>query len=97
MLRTCATSRTSALPVDSSCSITSLRTARANARRRGIVQGYTVLTGESVTENHPASDWVRERYRVLRDDIATALRHGRWRMARSTVGQRYSRPARSSG
>src|SRR3954453_1977511 len=31
-----------------------VRTARMNVERHGIVQGYSVLTGESVTENHPA-------------------------------------------
>lgn len=51
-----------------------VRTARANVGRRGIVQGYTVLTGESVTENHPARDWVRERFTVLRGEIASAIR-----------------------
>ncbi|WP_028050561.1 TetR/AcrR family transcriptional regulator [Cellulomonas sp. URHD0024] len=50
-----------------------LRTARMNVDRRGIVQGYTVLTGESVTENHPARAWVTDRFRVLRDEIKTAL------------------------
>ena len=41
--------------------------------RRGIVQGYTVLTGESVTENHPARAWVTERFAVLRSEIQAAL------------------------
>src|SRR3954468_13218708 len=50
-----------------------LRTARMNVERRGIVQGYTVLTGESVTENHPARTWVTERFAVLRGEIRTAL------------------------
>jgi AcrR family transcriptional regulator len=50
-----------------------LRTARANVERRGIVQGYTVLTGESVTENHPARGWVTDRFAVLRGEIRTAL------------------------
>lgn len=50
-----------------------VRTARMNADRRGIVQGYTVLTGESVTENHPARGWVTHRFSVLRGEIADAI------------------------
>lgn len=50
-----------------------LRTARMNVERRGIVQGYTVLTGESVTENHPARTWVTERFTVLRGEIQSAI------------------------
>jgi hypothetical protein len=46
---------------------------RANAHRRGIVQGYAVLTGESVTENHPARDWVRNRFTILRGEISSAV------------------------
>jgi AcrR family transcriptional regulator len=49
-------------------------TARLNAERRGIVQAYSVLTGEAVTEGHPASDWVRHRFTVLRAEIVAALR-----------------------
>lgn len=50
-----------------------VRTARMNADRRGIVQGYTVLTGESVTENHPARGWVTNRFSILRGEIADAI------------------------
>ncbi len=50
-----------------------VRTARMNVERRGIVQGYSVLTGESVTENHPARDWVANRFRILRGEIAEAV------------------------
>lgn len=50
-----------------------VRTARANERRRGIVQGFTVLTGESVTEDHPARDWVIDRYTTLRGQIVHAV------------------------
>ncbi|MDO8147223.1 TetR/AcrR family transcriptional regulator [Isoptericola sp. b515] len=49
-------------------------TARRNADRRGIVQAYTVLTGEAVTDGHPAADRARTRFGVLREDIASALR-----------------------
>jgi len=50
-----------------------MRTARMNVDRRGIVQGYTVLTAESVTEDHPARDWVTQRFTVLRGEIADAI------------------------
>ncbi|SDC82545.1 transcriptional regulator, TetR family [Sanguibacter gelidistatuariae] len=49
-------------------------TARMNAERRGIVQAYTVLAGESVTDGHPAGPWVTSRFEVLRAEIAAALR-----------------------
>ncbi|GGM20825.1 TetR/AcrR family transcriptional regulator [Promicromonospora citrea] len=49
-------------------------TARLNADRRGIVQAYAVLTGESVTDGHPASSWVAERFSVLRGEISQAVR-----------------------
>ncbi|WP_418275038.1 TetR/AcrR family transcriptional regulator [Isoptericola jiangsuensis] len=50
-----------------------LRTARMNADRRGIVQAYAVLTGEAVTDGHPAAERVRERFEVLRGEIHRAL------------------------
>jgi AcrR family transcriptional regulator len=45
-----------------------------NIERRGLVQAYAVLTGESVTDGHPAAPWVRNRFTNLRADIAQALR-----------------------
>lgn len=51
-----------------------VRTAAANAQRDGIVQAYAVLTGESVTDGHPAAGWVRSRFEVLRGEIEAALR-----------------------
>ncbi len=51
-----------------------VKTAAINAERPGIVQAYTVLTGEAVTDGHPASAWVTERFTGLRADIAGALR-----------------------
>jgi len=48
-------------------------TARLNADRRGIVQAYAVLTGESVTDGHPAAAWVSERFSVLRGEISQAV------------------------
>lgn len=50
-----------------------VRTVRANAARPGIVQGYTVLVGESVTQGHPARDWVVQRFAVLRGQVADAV------------------------
>ncbi|GEL99470.1 TetR/AcrR family transcriptional regulator [Cellulomonas terrae] len=50
-----------------------VRTARMNVERRGIVQGYTVLTGESVTEDHPARGWVTNRFTILRGEIQAAI------------------------
>jgi len=50
-----------------------VRTVRANEGRPGIVQGFTVLVGESVTEGHPARAWVTHRYEVLRGQIADAV------------------------
>ncbi|MCF2532598.1 TetR/AcrR family transcriptional regulator [Yinghuangia soli] len=47
-----------------------------NARQPGIVQLFTVLTGEAVTTDHPAHGWAQERYRLLSTSIATALQHG---------------------
>ena len=51
-----------------------LRTVAMNTERTGIVQAYTVLSAESVTEDHPAQDWFRDRFDGLRDDLAEALR-----------------------
>jgi len=50
-----------------------MRTARMNVDRPGIVQGYSVLTGESVTENHPARAWVTDRFTILRGEIQAAI------------------------
>lgn len=51
-----------------------VNTARANAKRAGIVQAYAVLSVESVTENHPAQDFFRARFEGLRTIVADALR-----------------------
>lgn len=49
-----------------------------NATRPGIVQAFTVLVGDSVTEGHPAQALFRERYARVRAGGADALRaaHG---------------------
>ncbi len=49
-------------------------TARRNAERPGIVQVYTVLSAESVTDDHPATVYFQERYRTLRREIDAAFR-----------------------
>lgn len=51
-----------------------LRTVQKNVERTGIVQAYTVLSAESVTEGHPAQAWFRDRFDVLRAELAAALR-----------------------
>jgi AcrR family transcriptional regulator len=50
-----------------------VRTAFENARRAGIVQVYTVLSGESVTDEHPAREFFEERYTTLRREVSTAF------------------------
>ena len=51
-----------------------VRTMIRNATRPGIVQVYTVLSAESVTEEHPAKEFFQERYRVLRGEVDEAFR-----------------------
>lgn len=48
-------------------------TARRNAKRPGIVQTYAVLSADSVTDNHPAQDYFRDRFTQLRVMIARSL------------------------
>ncbi len=50
-----------------------VRTAHANARRPGIVQAYTVLSSESVTDGHPGREYFEERYTTLRREITEAF------------------------
>lgn len=50
-----------------------VQTARRNTTRPGIVQAYTALSGESVTEDHPARPWFEARYDGLRDMVREAL------------------------
>lgn len=47
-----------------------------NARQPGLVQLFTVLTGEAVTTDHPAHGWAQERYRVLTTSLTTSFRNG---------------------
>lgn len=50
-----------------------VKTAATNAERPGIVQAYTVLVGESVTENHPGRAFFAERFAGLRTMVANAV------------------------
>ncbi|WP_371674555.1 TetR/AcrR family transcriptional regulator [Streptomyces sp. NBC_00289] len=45
-----------------------------NAMRPGIIQTFSALLGESVTEGHPAREYFTERYTRVRVSMATALR-----------------------
>jgi AcrR family transcriptional regulator len=49
-------------------------TAQRNALRAGVVQVYTVLSAESVTEDHPARKFFTERYETLRRSVDDAFR-----------------------
>lgn len=49
-------------------------TATRNAEREGIVRLYAVLSAESVTDDHPAQTYFRDRYDGLRTFVADALR-----------------------
>ena len=50
-----------------------VKTVEENTHRRGVVQTFAVLSGESVADGHPAQDYFRERTRGLRDKLADAL------------------------
>ena len=45
-----------------------------NATLPGLVQSFTVLSADSVTENHPAKPFFTERYRTMRTVLIGALR-----------------------
>ncbi|MBZ3900466.1 MULTISPECIES: TetR/AcrR family transcriptional regulator [Streptomyces] len=45
-----------------------------NAMRPGIIQTFSALLGESVTEGHPARDYFTERYGRVRETMAAVLR-----------------------
>ncbi|MET9500548.1 TetR/AcrR family transcriptional regulator [Streptomyces sp. NPDC006622] len=45
-----------------------------NATRPGIIQTFSALLGESVTEGHPAREYFTDRYRQVRAGIAAVLR-----------------------
>ncbi len=50
-----------------------VRTAIKNAERAGIVQSFAVLSAESVTDDHPAREFFRNRYETLRGEIEHAF------------------------
>ncbi|MCX4880543.1 TetR/AcrR family transcriptional regulator [Streptomyces sp. NBC_00847] len=45
-----------------------------NAMRPGIIQTFSALLGESVTEGHPARAYFTDRYRQVRESMAAVLR-----------------------
>ncbi|WP_055602617.1 TetR/AcrR family transcriptional regulator [Streptomyces aureus] len=45
-----------------------------NAMRPGIVQTFSALLGESVTDGHPAREFFTERYALVRANMAQVLR-----------------------
>jgi AcrR family transcriptional regulator len=47
-----------------------------NAMRPGIIQTFSALLGESVTEGHPAREYFTDRYRQVRESMAGMLRAG---------------------
>lgn len=49
-------------------------TIAANCARPGLVKTYVAITGESVTEDHPARSYVTERFAALRETIVASLR-----------------------
>jgi AcrR family transcriptional regulator len=49
-------------------------TAQRNALRPGIVQVYTVLSAEAVTDDHPTTAFFQERYSTLRREVDEAFR-----------------------
>lgn len=52
-------------------------TAALNSTRPGITQLYAVMSAESVTTDHPAREWFRDRYVGLREMVQTALAQAR--------------------
>ncbi|MEV5014388.1 TetR/AcrR family transcriptional regulator [Streptomyces sp. NPDC053780] len=50
-----------------------VETALRNAEREGLVRLYAVLSAESVTEQHPAQAYFRDRYTGLRAFVTDAL------------------------
>jgi AcrR family transcriptional regulator len=50
-----------------------VRTAFVNETRPGIVQAYTVLSSESVTDGHPGRPYFEDRYTTLRREVSEAF------------------------
>ena len=51
-----------------------VETTRVNLERPGVVQAYTVLSADSVTDGHPAQEFFRDRFVGLRKMLIAALR-----------------------
>jgi AcrR family transcriptional regulator len=49
--------------------------ARHNESVPGVIELYSVLCGESVTDDHPARDYFVARFDRLREEYSTELRH----------------------
>lgn len=56
--------------------VTLLRLVDRNRRLGGLVQIYTALSGESVTDDHPARAWFTGRYERVTASIEVGLRAG---------------------
>ncbi|MFC7484491.1 hypothetical protein ACFQX7_36920 [Luedemannella flava] len=65
-----------------------------NATRPGVVQSFTVLSAESVTDAHPAREYFIARYRVAREHHVAGLREELG--SASLPGSLQSRPPRCS-
>ncbi|MYW05748.1 TetR/AcrR family transcriptional regulator [Streptomyces sp. SID3343] len=50
--------------------------AEHNRNIPGLVQLFTVLTGEAVTNDHPAHGWAKDRYAILRTALTRSLEAG---------------------
>lgn len=50
-----------------------MQTVQQNTERPGAVQTYAVLSGESVTDGHPAQGYFRDRFQVLREKLTGVL------------------------
>lgn len=51
-----------------------IETAFRNSERPGIVQGFEVLSGEAITDDHPALNYFKARYLNLRTELADTFR-----------------------
>lgn len=49
---------------------------RANADIPGVIKAFSLLNAESLSEDHPAQDWFRQRSQWMLQYIARSLRHG---------------------
>ena len=61
---------------DDPISVRLQQVVQGNADNPGLVRLYAKLTAEALTEGHPAHEYFRARYDVVRDLFAQALRQG---------------------